>query len=161
VVTVREARPDDVEGAVRVLARLPDHFTPDTHDDLRAGLARHAAWVAVLDDGAEDGVVGVVLVERRFATTAEITYAAVVPEHQGAGVGTRLVDVALAALETGGVAVVEAKTLDASAGYAPYEATRAFWERRGFHQIDCIYPLPGWQPGNPSAIYVAALRATR
>ena len=37
----------------------------------------------------------------------------------------------------------------------------AFWERRGFVQIDCIDPLPGWEPGNPSAIYVKALRTTR
>jgi hypothetical protein len=60
-----------------------------------------------------------------------------------------------------GVAVVEVKTLDASSDYEPYVATRAFWERSGFHQIDCIDPLPGWQPGSPSAIYVAALIATR
>ena len=42
-------------------------------------------------------------------------------------------------------------------GYEPYIATRAFWEGKGFVQIDCIDPLPGWQPGNPSAIYVLPL----
>jgi len=71
--------------------------------------------------------------------------------------------VALGAVELladAGVAVVEVKTLDASAGYEPYVATRAFWERRGFVQVDCIDPLPGWEPGNPSAIYVKALRST-
>jgi hypothetical protein len=47
------------------------------------------------------------------------------------------------------------------AGYQPYEATRAFWERRGFVQVDTINPLPGWEPGNPAAIYTAALRPTR
>jgi hypothetical protein len=51
--------------------------------------------------------------------------------------------------------------LDRSADYRPYEATRAFWERRGFVQVDTIDPLPGWEPGNPAAIYVAALRPTR
>jgi hypothetical protein len=54
--------------------------------------------------------------------------------------------------------MVEVKTLDASSGYEPYVATRAFWERRGFVQIDCIDPLPGWDHGNPSAIYARALR---
>ncbi|HEY3733554.1 MAG TPA: hypothetical protein VGL63_06535 [Streptosporangiaceae bacterium] len=49
--------------------------------------------------------------------------------------------------------------VDALAG-EPYVATRAFWERRGFRQIDCIDPLPGWQPGNPAAVYVAAITAT-
>ena len=155
--TVRDGVAGDVEGAVRVLAQLPDHFTPDTHDDLRARFGRHPSWVAI--DG--DEVVGLVLAERRYPATAEITYAAVVPDRHGHGIGTALVDAALGALASDGVAIVEVKTLDESAGYAPYEATRAFWERRGFHQIDCIDPLPGWQPGNPSAIYAAALRATR
>jgi len=49
----------------------------------------------------------------------------------------------------------------AASDYRPYEATRAFWERNGFVQIDSIDPLPGWQPGNPAAIYVAAVRTTR
>jgi hypothetical protein len=40
-------------------------------------------------------------------------------------------------------------------------ATRAFWEHRGFRQVDCIDPLPGWQPGNPAAIYIAAIAPTR
>jgi hypothetical protein len=31
----------------------------------------------------------------------------------------------------------------------------------GFVHIDTIDPLPGWPPGNPAAIYVVALRATR
>ena len=51
--------------------------------------------------------------------------------------------------------------LGRSSGYRPYEATRAFWERSGFVYVDLIDPLPGWQPGNPAAIYVAALRPTR
>jgi len=45
-----------------------------------------------------------------------------------------------------GVRVVLVKTLDASAGHQPYEATRTLWERRRFVQVDTIDPLPGWQP---------------
>ena len=30
-----------------------------------------------------------------------------------------------------------------------------------FAQIDCIDPLPGWEQGNPAAVYVAALSVTR
>ena len=155
--TVRMADPGDIEACVRVLARLPDHFTPETHDEVRESLPRHLAWVAERDGE----VIGFVLVERRYAASAEMTTAAVVPECQGVGVGTELVDAALGALAADGVDVVEIKTLDASAGYEPYVATRAFWERRGFRQIDCIDPLPGWSPGNPAAVYVAALAPTR
>jgi len=119
----------------------------------------HRAWVAT--DGAgppNDDVVGFVLLERRYQASAEVTFAAVRPDRQGRGLGAALVEHALGELAQEGVAVVEVKTLDASAGYEPYVATRAFWEHRGFHQVDCIDPLPGWQPGNPCAIYVAALR---
>jgi hypothetical protein len=67
----------------------------------------------------------------------------------------------VADLAASGVLVVEVKTLDESAGYEPYVAARAFGEARGFVQVDCIDPLPGRQPGKGSAIYLAALAATR
>jgi ribosomal protein S18 acetylase RimI-like enzyme len=153
------AEAGDVEGCVGVLAQLPDYFTPNTHDEVRRDMPGQPAWVATDDDDA--AVVGFVLVRRRYPTTAEITYAAVASERRRSGIGTALVDAAVAALAADGVAIVEVKTLDASAGYEPYVATRAFWERCGFRQIDCIDPLPGWEPGNPAALYAAALTPTR
>jgi ribosomal protein S18 acetylase RimI-like enzyme len=149
---------------VGVLARLPEYFTPNTHDEVRRDLPGQPAWVAIDSDSDSDSageVVGFVLVRRGYPTTAEITYAAVVPDHRRSGIGTALVDAAVAALAADGVVLVEVKTLDAAAGYEPYVATRAFWERCGFHQIDCIDPLPGWEPGSPAALYVAALSPTR
>jgi GNAT superfamily N-acetyltransferase len=80
---------------------------------------------------------------------------------RGRGHGTTLLGHVLDHLAASGISVVEAKTLDSSSGYRPYEATRAFWERNGFIHVDTIDPLPGWEPGNPAAIYVAALRPTR
>lgn len=85
---------------------------------------------------------------------------AIDPAWRGRGHGTFLLNRVLDDLAADGVSVVEANTLDGSAGYRPCEATRAFWERRGFDQVDTIDPLPGWQPGNPAAIHVAALRST-
>lgn len=157
MIQIRVASETDVEACVRVLARLSGYFTPDTHNALRTAMSSQRAWVA----SSEKDVVGVLVAERRYQPSAEITYAAVVPEHQKAGVGTQLVEAAVNALADDGVVAVEVKTLDASAGYEPYVATRAFWEARGFVQIDCIDPLPGWQRGNPSAIYVAAIAPTR
>jgi GNAT superfamily N-acetyltransferase len=157
--SVRPATASDVEGCVRVLDALPDYFTPDTHDALRTSLPLHRGWIAV-DDGAPEDIVGFVAIEQRYLRAAEITFAAVRPERRAAGIGTALIERTLRDLTLDGVAVVEAKTLDASAAYEPYVATRAFWEARGFVQIDRIDPLPGWQPGNPAAIFVAALTLT-
>ena len=151
--STRAATDDDIDACVAVLAQLPEHFTPDTHDDLRATMPGGLGRVA--EDAGQ--VVGFILATRRYRRSAEITYAAVAPDRRRQGVGTALVHDTFAALAAEGVVAVEVKTLDASSPYPPYEATRAFWEALGFVQIDCIDPLPGWQPGNPSAIYVAAL----
>jgi hypothetical protein len=46
--------------------------------------------------------------------------------------------------------MAEAKTLDRSAGYLPYQATQAFWEAKGFSPADTIDPLQGEATSQPS-----------
>lgn len=137
--------------------RLPDYFTDDVPEKVSADVRDHQGWVIVGDDRT----LGFAVVDRRTSLAAEILWMAIDPTHRGSGVGTQLLGQVIERLQGDGVEIVEVKTLDRSAGYLPYESTRAFWERRGFVYLDCIDPLPGWPPGNPSAIYVAALRATR
>jgi GNAT superfamily N-acetyltransferase len=156
-VEVRAAGPADVAGCQAVVRGLPDHFTPDVPDTVAADMGRHESWVVTA--GAE--VVGFAVVDRRSAEAVEVLWAAVAAGRRGWGLGTRLVEHVLAELAAGGVRLVEVRTLDRSAGYAPYEATRGFWEARGFVQVDRVDPYPGWQAGNPCAIYVAALAPTR
>ena len=141
----------------RVAGELDDFFTDDVPDKVRGDLRSHGGWV-IEEAGS---VVGFVITERRGERAAEILWAAVSADRQAAGLGTQLVDHVLDRLRLDGVQIVEVKTLDASAGYAPYEATRAFWLARGFIQLDVIDPLPDWPPGNPAAILAAALATTR
>ena len=148
---------EDLDACLRILGSLPDFFTPDVPDRVTRDLDAHRGWV-VLQAGA---VVGFAVAAARGDRGAEILWAGVHAARRGRGLGTLLVEQVLDDLGAGGVRVVLAKTLDASAGYEPYQATRAFWEARGFVHVDTIDPLPGWQPGNPSAIYVAALAPTR
>ena len=155
--TVRPATSADGVAIDAIVRGLPDHFTPDVPDTVAADMARHESWVVV--DG--DEVVGFAVVDRRSPRAVELLWAAVRADRRGGGLGTRLVEHVLAELAAGGVRLVEVRTLDRSAGYAPYEATRGFWEARGFVQVDRVDPYPGWQPGNPCAIYVAALSPTR
>ena len=53
--------------------------------------------------------------------------------------------------------MAEAKTLNRSAGHLPYQATQAFWKRRGSARRTRSIHSRGRQPANPAAIYVAAL----
>jgi ribosomal protein S18 acetylase RimI-like enzyme len=154
---VRAARFDDLEACLQIVRALPDFFTEDVPTKVRGDLERHDGWVIV--DAGE--VVGFVIVDRRSSRAAEILWIAVQPARRDTGYGTLLLNHVLGVLGDHGIALVEVKTLDRSADYAPYEATNAFYERNGFVQIDCIDEFPDWPPGNPAAFYVAALEKTR
>ncbi|HKD88223.1 MAG TPA: GNAT family N-acetyltransferase [Streptosporangiaceae bacterium] len=157
MVAVRRFAAADSPAAVAIVRGLPDYFTADVPAKVERDAANHEAWV-VTDSGA---VAGFAIAARKSPRGAEILWIAVDAARRGRGHGTLMLGHVLASLASAGISVVAAKTLDASSGYRPYEATRAFWERNGFVQIDTIDPLPGWQKGNPAAIYVAAIRATR
>lgn len=152
----RRATAADVEACLRIVRGLQQYFTDDVPERVRHDLAHHEAWVTT-EGGA---VMGLAVVDRRSPDAAEILWLAVSPARRNAGLGTRLLTHVLELLREAGVCLVEAKTLDRSVDYQPYNATRAFWERRGFVQIDTVDPMPGWQPGNPIAFYVAALART-
>lgn len=154
---VRRFAAGDAPAIAAIIRGLPDYFTDDVPAKAEHDAAGHEAWV-ITDS---DGVAGFAIAARKSPGGAEILWIAVDATRRGHGHGTKLLGHVLDGLAAAGVSVVEAKTLDGSSGYQPYEATRAFWERNGFVLVDTIDPLPGWQPGNPAAIYVAALRATR
>ena len=155
--SVRVAAAQDAVTCAEIVAGLSDFFTDDVPDKVQSDLREHGGWV--IDEEGE--VVGFVIAERRGARAAEILWAAVAADRRGAGLGSQVIDHALAALSADGVQIVEVKTLDPSADYAPYDATRAFWIARGFVQFDTIDPLPGWPPGNPAALLAVALAPTR
>jgi ribosomal protein S18 acetylase RimI-like enzyme len=155
---VRPFATGDIPAAAAIVRGLPDYFTDDVPAKVEHDAARHEAW-AVNDPAGK--VMGFAIAARKSPKGAEILWIAIDAARRGRGHGTRLLGHVLADLAASGISVVEAKTLDQSSGYRPYEATRAFWERNGFIQIDTIDPLPGWQPGNPAAIYVAVIRPTR
>jgi GNAT superfamily N-acetyltransferase len=155
--SIRAATAEDAGTCVEIVLGLDDFFTDDVPDKLRSDLRDHGGWV--IDDAG--GVIGFAIVERRGKHAAEILWAAVAADRRGAGLGTRLLNHVLDELSADGVQIVEVKTLDASADYAPYEATRAFWLACGFVQFDTIDPLPGRPPGNPAAILAVALAPTR
>lgn len=151
---VRRLAARDTPAVAAIVVALPDYFTGEVAGQVERDCARHGAWV--LTDS--DEVAGFAVAQRKSAGGAEILWMAVAPGRRGRGNGTMLLSHVLDDLASAGIRLVEVKTLDRSAGYPPYEATCAFWERRDFIQLDTIDPLPGWEPGSPAAIYVAALR---
>jgi GNAT superfamily N-acetyltransferase len=140
-----------------IAAGLPEYFIADDLDEIERAAETGNCWIADL----QERPTAFTIVDRRAVTVAEVAWMATDEKFRGQGIGTALLAHVLAELSGTGVQLLEVKTLDASAGYEPYESTHAFWRRHGFVQIDTIDPLPGWRPGNPAAIYIAALAPTR
>ncbi len=153
---IRRSTAQDFVSCLEIIRGLPDFFTGDECEQVERDLACLGAWV--ICNGP--AVIGFIVSQRRSALAAELLWMAVSLDQRGHGSGTELLTHVLDRLAADGVSLVEVKTLDQSAGYEPYENTRAFWQQRGFHHIDTIDPMPGWPPGNPAALYVAALRPT-
>lgn len=65
---LRRATPADVEDCVRICRELPEYFTDEVADKMRADLGRHDGWV--IADAGE--VMGFAVVDRRTPRAVEI-----------------------------------------------------------------------------------------
>lgn len=150
----RLAEASDAPACAAVLESRPDHFTASAVAEIGGLVAERSVTVAERDGR----VVGVCALRRDWRDVVRIEAFAVAASAGGRGIGAWLLARVLDGLRKESVSLVVVTTLDESAGYEPYAATRRFWERHNFRQIDRIDPYPGWDaPGNPAAIYVLAL----
>jgi GNAT superfamily N-acetyltransferase len=111
------------------------------------------------DDGTSDGgdVVGFVSIDERSPKVSELGWFAVRDDRQGEGIGTRLLAEVYDDRRAADVELLTVKTLADTVEDENYARTRAFYEKEGFLQVETIDPFPGWDPGNPCAIYVKPL----
>jgi ribosomal protein S18 acetylase RimI-like enzyme len=138
--------PDDGAAVRDLAARLRRWFSPA---DLRAIdtllRERPSGWVAHRRDDASELVGFLLDAPMPDPLVREVAWMGVDEALQGRGVGTALLDRAIEGAAAGGLRALEVSTVAASAGYAPYEATRAFYHARGFEDllIDRDYYWPG------------------
>jgi GNAT superfamily N-acetyltransferase len=157
VLVARRLERGDLGEVLGIVRGLPDHFPPDVPATVERQAAEHLGWV--LTDGSH--VVGFALAAIRSLARAEMTWMAVAAHRRGRGAGSVLLGAVLDGLAAAGIRVVEAKTPVPRSPSSPHEATRAFWERRGFVHVDTVDPSPGRWPRAPVAVCVAALAPTR
>ena len=132
---------------------LPQYFTGEAIINLSEDLEKHRLFLAI-ESGAVRGFITLLL---KYPHVAKISWLAVKPENHHKGYGTAVLEFVIGYLRQHEVRLLEVKTLSSDARYPPYEVTRRFYEKSGFLLIDTIDPYPGWQPGNPCAVYVKIL----
>jgi GNAT superfamily N-acetyltransferase len=138
------------EECVAIARSLDRHFDANARVKIPQDLKVHDLYVAI--EG--DEVLGFLTLLRKSDHVAEITWMGVRREWWREGIGTALVASAEEDLVAAGHSILEVKTLDDRVDYEPYEWTRAFYERKGFHYLETVLE---WDPQNPCAIYIKPL----
>ncbi|MFJ3403390.1 GNAT family N-acetyltransferase [Promicromonospora sp. NPDC090134] len=133
------------DAAHDILEELPEWFGIDrfTHEYVDAA-ARFPNYLAVAspsvgaDGGAvpADDVLGVLLLDQRYPTSAEVHLLAVRRKHHRSGIGRTLVRRVEDDLRGQGVRLLSVKTLGPSAHDPGFDQTRAFYGACGFHPVE-------------------------
>ena len=126
----RETDPNLKRRRIEALtARLPQWFgRPESNRHYAEQAEILEGWVA-RRDGHD---VGLLLVRRHAAVSAEIYWLGVEPDHHRAGVGRALVEQVEGQLGKEGVRYLFVMTLHPDDPYEPYQRTRRFYESMGF-----------------------------
>ncbi|MEV0892295.1 GNAT family N-acetyltransferase [Promicromonospora sp. MEB111] len=133
------------DAAHDILEELPEWFGIDrfTHEYVEAA-DRFPNYLAVAspsvgaDGGAvpADDVLGVLLLDQRYPTSAEVHLLAVRRKHHRAGIGRDLMARVEDDLRGQGVRLLSVKTLGPSAHDPAFDQTRAFYGACGFHPVE-------------------------
>lgn len=137
---------------------LPEHFNARGLEEMGRDLGRDRGWVAL--EGTGD-FVGFVVVREAEDGSEEILWLAVSPAAQRRGVGRALVEEVARDARARGVRTVRVRTLADTVPSPAYAGTRAFYLRLGFRLEEVVDPYPGWEPGNPCAVYERPSRRPR
>lgn len=156
------------DAAHDILGELPEWFGIDrfTHEYVEAA-AKFPNYVAVAApespapaieaDGGKipsEDVLGVLLVDQRYPTSAEVHLLAVRRKHHRAGIGRTLMRRVEDDLRAQGVRLLSVKTFGPSASDPDFDRTRAFYTACGFHPVE---EFPDLWADNPCMLMVKPL----
>jgi len=137
---------------LEVLNALPEWFSPPEDIARKAVQHRDYPFITVYDG---EKVVGFVALKIHNPYTADIYNLGVLREYHKQGVGHKLMETCVDYCKEHRHKFLTVKTLDESADYEPYEATRAFYKREGFYPLEVFTCI--WDEDNPCLFMVKVI----
>ena len=137
---------------LQVMGALPEWFSPPEDILRKAEIHRDYPFFAAEKDG---DTVGFAAIKVHNPFTADLYTIGVLKESQHQGAGSLLLSACEEWCRKQGFVYLTVKTLDGSAYYPPYDATRAFYRRAGFIPLE-VFPT-FWGEENPCLFLVKAL----
>jgi GNAT superfamily N-acetyltransferase len=146
---------------VEAAAKFPNYVAvaaPDSAPEPSPpGVAPYAPGPVAGADGGKvpfEDVLGVLLLDQRYPTSAEVHLLAVRRKHHRKGIGRSLMEHVEADLRAQGVRLLSVKTLGPSASDPGFDQTRAFYTACGFHPVE---EFPDLWVDSPCLLMVKAL----
>lgn len=127
-----------------IMNALPEWFSPPEDIVNKSQIHRNYPFFVAYDDGKP---IGFVALKIHNTYTADIYNLGVLREYHHQGIGHLLVEASVKYCEENHFMFLTVKTLDESAQYEPYNATRAFYVKEGFYPLEVFTTF--WNEENP------------
>ncbi len=137
------------EITLKIMNALPEWFSPPEDIVHKAVIHREYPFFAAF---SEEGAVGFAALKLHNEYTADIYDLGVLKQYHRQGVGHQLVEACIRYCQEQGYKFLTVKTLDESADYEPYVATRAFYKKEGFYPLEVLTTF--WDEDNPCLFMV-------
>jgi GNAT superfamily N-acetyltransferase len=128
MISIRPLQPGDIEAVVQIAQALPEWFDADARGRAIPLDVKYQEGFVADADGRILGFITLYVAEGRV----QIGWMGVLHEHQGQGIGGKLVAAAEDYGRERGLVELATYTLGDSVDYEPYVATRAFYFSQGF-----------------------------
>lgn len=139
-----------------IMTALPEWFSPPEDIVNKAAIHRKYPFVAAYDG---DRGVGFAVLKIHNIYTADIYNFGVLREYHRMGIGHQLMMACVQYCVENNYKFLTVKTLDESAVYEPYNATRAFYKKEGFYPLEVFTTF--WDEENPCLFMVKVVSEDR
>lgn len=138
---------------LKIMNALPEWFSPPEDIVNKSVIHRKYPFIAAYDD---DKAVGFAALKIHNKYTADIYNLGVLKEHHRRGIGHQLIAACVQYCVENDYKFLTVKTLDESAVYEPYNATRAFYKKEGFYPLEVLTTF--WDEENPCLFMIKVIR---